>query len=118
MHRHKNTDGCLEQSLDNECEIEVKQVDEKEEIRAGFVYVALPNYHLLLEDDGTFSLSVEETVNYARPSVDVTFELAASVYGQELIGIVLTGANKDGNQGLKQNKEGRWPCNCPDTRNI
>ncbi|MBT3878078.1 MAG: chemotaxis protein CheB [Candidatus Scalindua sp.] len=105
MHRHKDADGYLEQLLDNECKMRVKQADEKEEITAGVVYVAPPNYHLLIEDDGVFSMSVEGAVNYARPSVDVVFESAAEVYGKGLIGVVLTGANKDGSQGLKIIKE-------------
>ncbi len=105
MHRHKNTDTYLEQSLDNECKIHVKQADEKEEIKAGVVYVAPPNYHLLIEDDCTFSMSVEGAVNYARPSVDVVFESAAEVYGNALIGVIMTGANKDGSLGLKRIKE-------------
>ena len=105
MHRHKSTDGCLEQLLDNDCKMHVKQADEKEGITAGVVYVAPPNYHLLIEDDGTFSLSVEGAVNYARPSVDVVFESAAEAYGQGLIGVILTGANKDGSEGLKKIKE-------------
>ncbi len=105
MHRHKDADGYLEQSLDNECKMRVKQADAREEIKAGVVYVAPPNYHLLIEDDGSFSLSVAGAVNYARPSVDVVFESAAEVYGKGLIGVVLTGANKDGSQGLKKIKE-------------
>ncbi len=105
MHRHKDADGYLERSLGNECKMLVKQADEKEEIKAGVVYVAPPNYHLLIEDDGTFSMSVEGAVNYARPSVDVVFESAAEVYGQGLIGVILTGANKDGSQGLRKIKE-------------
>jgi two-component system chemotaxis response regulator CheB len=59
----------------------------------------------LIEDDGTFSMSVEAAVNYARPSVDVVFESAAEVYGKGLIGVILTGANKDGSLGLKRIKE-------------
>ena len=105
MHRHKDTDGYLERLLDSECKMRVKQADEKEEIKAGVVYLAPPNYHLLIEDDGTFSMSVAGAVNYARPSVDVVFESAAEVYGKGLIGVVLTGANKDGSQGLKKIKE-------------
>ena len=105
MHRHKETDGYLERSLNDECNMHVKQADEKEEIKAGIVYVAPPNYHLLIEDDGTFSMSVEGPVNYARPSVDVVFESAAEVYGEGLIGVILTGANKDGSRGLKKIKE-------------
>ena len=105
MHRHKDTDGYLEQSLKNKCKIHVKQADEKEKIEMGVVYVAPPNYHLLIEDDGTFSMSVEGVVNNARPSVDVFFESAAEVYGEGLIGVILTGANRDGSQGLKKIKE-------------
>ena len=105
MHRHKETDGYLERSLNDECNMHVKQADEKEEIRAGIVYVAPPNYHLLIEDDGTFSMSIEGPVNYARPSVDVAFESAAEVYREGLIGIILTGANQDGSRGLKKIKE-------------
>jgi len=105
MHRHKDTGAYLERSLDNDCKMHVKQADEKEKIKAGVVYVAPPNYHLLIEDDGTFSMSVEGAVNYARPSVDVVFESAAEVYGKGLIGVILTGANKDGSLGLKRIKE-------------
>lgn len=105
MHRHKDPGSYLERSLDIECKMHVKQADEKEEIKAGVVYVAPPNYHLLIEDDGMFSMSVEEAVNYARPSIDVVFESAAGVYGERLVGVILTGANKDGSQGLKKVKE-------------
>jgi len=105
MHRHKETDGYLERSLDDGCKMHVKQADEKEEIKAGIVYVAPPNYHLLIEDDCTFSISVEGPINYARPSVDVVFESAAEIYREGLIGIILTGANKDGSLGLKKIKE-------------
>jgi len=105
MHRHKDTDSYLERSLDDSSKMHVKQADEKEEIKAGVVYVAPPNYHLLIEDDGTFSMSVEGAVNYARPSIDVVFESAAEVYGEGLVGVILTGANKDGSLGLKKIKE-------------
>jgi two-component system, chemotaxis family, protein-glutamate methylesterase/glutaminase len=104
-HRHSDSDDYLEQSLNSECEIRVKQADEKEAINDGVVYIAPPNYHLLIEDDNTFSMSVEGAVNYARPSIDVLFESAAYVYGPELIGIILTGANNDGSQGLKKIKK-------------
>jgi two-component system chemotaxis response regulator CheB len=115
MHRHKDPDGYLERLLDNECKMRVKRAHEKEEIKAGVVYVAPPNYHLLIEDDGMFSMSVAGAVNYARPSVDVVFESAAEVYGKELIRVVLTGANKDGSRGVRKNKGSGRPCNCPDT---
>ena len=63
------------------------------------------NYHLLLESDKTFSLTVDEKVNYSRPSIDVTFKSVADVFGEKLIGIILTGANSDGAMGLKTIKD-------------
>jgi two-component system chemotaxis response regulator CheB len=104
VHRHKDSDDHLERSLNNACEINVKQADEKEHIKDGMVYFGPPNYHLLIEDDYTFSLSQGQVVNYARPSIDIMFESAAYVYGPKLIGIALTGANDDGSQGLKKIK--------------
>lgn len=77
----------------------------KGKIEPGTVYVAPPNYHLLIERDKTVSLSVTERVNFSRPSIDVLFESASDAYGDRLIGIVLTGANSDGAKGLKKIKE-------------
>ena len=83
----------------------VKDADEKESIRPGFVYFAPPNYHLLIEDDRMFSLSIDPKVHFTRPSVDVLFESAADVYGDSLMGIVLSGANQDGAEGLLRIKQ-------------
>ena len=82
-----------------------KEADEKEEIRPGTIYIAPPNYHLLIENDGSFSLSVDEKVSYARPSIDVLFETAAMAFKQQVIGIILTGSNHDGAAGLKAIKD-------------
>ena len=68
--------------------------------KIGFVYIAPPDYHLLVEDDKTFSLSADEPVRYSRPSIDVLFETAALVFKIRLIGIILTGANNDGAAGI------------------
>ena len=105
MHRHPHSDDYLEKSLDNDCAIQVKQADEKEKIRNGTAYFAPPNYHLLVEDAHTLSLSVEQAVHYARPAIDLLFESAAYVYGETLAGLILTGANSDGAKGLKKIKE-------------
>ena len=80
----------------------VFEVDEKIAIEKGKVYVAPPNYHVLIEKDFTFSLTVEARESYARPSIDVTFETASDAYKHQLIGILLTGANHDGAKGLKR----------------
>lgn len=91
----------LAKLLDERCPLSVKEADEQDEILPGRVYLAPPNYHLLVERDGFLSLSADAYVSFARPSVDVLFESAAAVFGPGLIGIVLTGANYDGSQGLK-----------------
>ena len=69
------------------------------------VYLAPPNYHLLVEEDRTLTLSTEKRVCFARPSIDVLFETAADAYGPGLVGLVLTGANHDGSSGLRRIKE-------------
>jgi two-component system chemotaxis response regulator CheB len=104
-HRHPDSDDYLEQHMNEHCSLPVKQADEKEKVIPGVIYFAPPNYHLLIEDNRTFSLSVEAPVNYARPSIDVLFESALGVFGSGLVGIVLTGANNDGSRGLKKIKQ-------------
>jgi len=105
QHVSPYSDNYMTFHLDRISKIKVKEVDEKEKVTAGIVYTAPPNYHVLVEEDETFSLSVEERINYARPSIDVLFESAADVYGPTLVGVILTGANNDGSQGLRKVKE-------------
>ena len=105
QHMSPDADNYLPLFLNNMKKIKVKEADEKELPQPGIAYVAPPNYHLLIEHDKTFSLTVGERVNYARPSIDVLFETAAEAYGEGLIGIILTGANNDGTVGLKKIKE-------------
>lgn len=88
--------------LDEQCAIRVKEADEMETAAAGTVYLAPPNYHLQVEKDGSLSLSVDPPVMFARPSVDVLFESAASVFGAGLIGVVMTGVGSDGSNGLRR----------------
>jgi two-component system chemotaxis response regulator CheB len=71
-------------------------------IEAGSVYVAPADYHLLVEPDSYFTLSMEEPIRYSRPSIDVTFTSAADAFGARTIGVILTGANADGAAGLKR----------------
>ncbi len=100
QHRSKDQKHLLEDVLQQRCKIKIKQVDEKEHIEKGIVYIAPPDYHLFIERDHTFSLSSDPLVSYSRPSIDVLFESAAHVYRTSLIGILLTGANSDGSAGL------------------
>lgn len=104
QHISPHSDSTWINILNKECSIAVKEADEKEEIVSNTIYFAPPNYHLLIERDKTFSLSIDERVNYARPSIDVLFESASDAYKDNLIGIILTGSNHDGSEGLKKIK--------------
>lgn len=105
QHRQAGQDEALAHFYSSHTHLAVSEAGEKEKIQANHLYLAPPDYHLLIEQDESFSLSVEEKVNYCRPSIDVLFESAADVYGFNLAGIILSGANKDGAQGLKRIKE-------------
>ena len=91
--------------LNDKSNLTIKEADEKEKIEKGTVYIAPANYHLLIEKNKTFSLTIDERVNFARPSIDVLFESAAEAYKNKLIGVVLTGSNHDGAKGIKRIKE-------------
>jgi len=93
--------------LGRKLSVQVKEADEKKEIMPGHVYIAPPNYHLFIESDRTFSLSIDEKVNYSRPSIDVLFESAVDAYGSALAGVILTGASADGAEGLKKIKHNK-----------
>jgi two-component system chemotaxis response regulator CheB len=99
QHRSKDQVELLEEVLRHKCTITIKQADEKEKIDKGIVYVAPPGYHLLIEKDMTFSLSSDEHV-LSKPSIDILFESAAEVFHNKLVGIILTGANSDGANGI------------------
>lgn len=105
QHLSPSSDNYLVYFLNQFTHLTVKEADEKETISRGYVYIAPPNFHLLVEEDFTLSLNVEEKVNFARPSIDVLFETAAEAYKNQLIGIILTGANHDGANGIAQIKK-------------
>lgn len=105
QHQHEMSDNYLIRSLNEQCRLNVVEAQEKDKIMPGTAYIAPPSYHLMVERDRTFSLCADEPVSYARPSIDVLFETAADVYRDKLIGIILTGANSDGSQGLNKIKE-------------
>ncbi len=101
QHRSKDRKELLEEILQSKLSIKIKQADEKENIRGGVVYIAPPDYHLLIEEDQTFSLTTDNPVRFSRPSIDVMFESAAYAYKEHLLGIILTGANSDGAAGIE-----------------
>jgi two-component system, chemotaxis family, protein-glutamate methylesterase/glutaminase len=86
--------------LQTKCRIAVKEAEDKEYASPGVAYFAPSDYHLLVEADGSLSLSSDEPVNHSRPSIDVMFESAADAFGPALAALVLTGANHDGAHGL------------------
>ena len=88
------------------CALAVREAEDKAELAPACVQVAPPGYHLLIEEDETFSLSVDAKVCGSRPSIDVLFESAADAFGGRVIGIVLTGANDDGARGLRAIADG------------
>jgi two-component system chemotaxis response regulator CheB len=85
--------------------IPVKEAADKEPIAPGTLYFAGPGYHLSVEADLSLSLSQEERVFFSRPSIDILFESAADAYDSRLAGVLLTGANNDGAQGMARIKE-------------
>lgn len=86
--------------LASRCALAIKEAEDKEPFAPGTLYIAPANYHLLVERDRWFSLSVDEHVHFSRPSIDVLFESAADAFGAGLLGVLLTGANEDGARGL------------------
>ncbi|HMJ13564.1 MAG TPA: chemotaxis protein CheB [Polyangiaceae bacterium] len=92
--------SLLAQVLSSQCALTAREAEDKEPLAASTVYVAPPNYHLLIERTHTFSLSADEPVNFSRPAIDVLFESAATAFGSRLAALVLTGANSDGALGL------------------
>ena len=101
QHRHKDSDHLLRTLLQERSTLRVFEVEDKMPLEHGHIYVAPPNYHTLIEP-GYFSLSTEAPVRFSRPSIDVTFASAADSYAHRTVGIVLTGANDDGAEGLRR----------------
>lgn len=99
IHRDKEESGDLLPLLDADCALPIGFPLDKEPILAGHVYLAPPNYHMLIEGDH-FAYSMDEPEDYARPSINVLFESAADTYGAKVTGIVLTGMRQDGARGL------------------
>lgn len=101
VHVPPDRDSVLAELCQAKCRLTVKEAEDKEPIVGGTVYFAPPGYHLLIEADKTLALSSDEPVLFSRPSIDVLFESAADAYGSEVLGIILTGANHDGAEGLR-----------------
>jgi two-component system chemotaxis response regulator CheB len=104
LHRLKEYRNGFVESLNFASSLPVCEPLDKDPIKAGRVYLSPANYHLLIENTRTFALSTEEEVNFSRPALDITFQSAAKCYGDKMIGILLSGANRDGAEGLEYSK--------------
>lgn len=102
QHQHAYSGNALQRILARQTSLPVVDVEDKQEMLPGQIHIAPANYHLLIESDGCFALSVDAPVNFSRPSIDVTFESLALQFGRRCLGVLLTGANDDGVEGLRQ----------------
>lgn len=105
QHLSPRSDSFMAHYFNQISALQIKEADPFEPIRPSHIYIAPPNYHMLVEKDKSISLNVDQKVSYARPSIDVLFESAARVYQNKLIGVILTGANEDGAKGIRLIKE-------------
>lgn len=105
IHRKNDADSLLPQLLASRTVMPVREIEDKELMLPNHLYVAPGDYHLLIEDKKSFSLDCSEKWHHSRPSLDVTFESAAQVFGPRVIAVLLSGANADGAVGLRRIKE-------------
>lgn len=111
LHRKAQSGDILRTLLQQFTKIPVIEVEDKTEINNNTLYIVPADYHLLFENKKNMSLDSSEKMNYSRPSIDVTFRSAAEIYGEHMIGILLSGANADGVEGLcyiKKNNGQVW----------
>lgn len=100
LHLPRDRPSLLAEVFSPKCALRVREAQDKEPVAPGTVYFAPSNYHLLVDDGPQLALSTDDLVHHSRPSIDVLFESAADVYREHLLGVLLTGANEDGAEGL------------------
>lgn len=105
LHRKAQAASILPKLLQQFSASQVVEIEDKTEIQVNMIYIVPSDYHLLFENKNTVSLDSSEKMNYSRPSIDVTFRSAAEIFGQNLVGVLLSGANADGVIGLNYIKE-------------
>jgi two-component system, chemotaxis family, protein-glutamate methylesterase/glutaminase len=101
LHLPRERPSLLADIFAPQCRRPIVEAQDKEPVAPGTVYIAPPDYHLLIDEGPAIALSTDEVVHFSRPSIDVLFESAADVYGRGLLGIVLSGWNQDGADGLE-----------------
>jgi two-component system chemotaxis response regulator CheB len=100
--RHRS---LMAEILSRRTTLRVKQAEEGDILSPSTVYIAKPNHHLLVNPDGTLSLSQSEQVHFVRPSADLLFESVAASYKDRAIAVVLTGTGSDGTKGVQAIKK-------------
>ncbi len=101
LHRLKHVRSGFVEALELKSNLPIVEPHDKMHIAAGKIYLAPANYHLLIELGNHFALSTAENINHSRPSIDITFETASKIFRHKMLGIILSGANRDGAKGLK-----------------
>lgn len=104
LHQPAQAESMLRSILSRHSRLPVQEVADKDELQPGRIYLAPPNYHLLLEKDLTFSLCLSAPVHYCRPAIDVSMTAVADACCERVIGVILTGANNDGTEGMRRIK--------------
>jgi two-component system chemotaxis response regulator CheB len=105
LHRNVGFESMLEGLFSSRTSLSIKEVEEKDPLLGGTVYLCPADYHVLLETDRSFSLDYSERVHFSRPSIDVTLRSAADVYGGGLMAVLLSGGNADGVEGMQYVKD-------------
>ena len=105
LHRLKHIRSGFVEALSIKAAMPIKEPKDKELIKHGKIYLAPANYHMYVELGNKFALSTEDPVNHSRPSIDLAFESVAYNYNKKAVGIILSGANRDGAMGLKAIKD-------------
>lgn len=101
LHRNVGFESSLEDLISARTGLPIKEVEEKDPVRGGTIYLCPADYHVLVEQDLSFSLDYSERVNFSRPSIDVIFRSAADVFGAGFLAVLLSGGNADGVEGLQ-----------------
>lgn len=105
VHLRPSEPTMLPLVLARRCALPVRIPDDKQPCSAGVVWLAPPDFHLLVELDRSFALSLDEPVHFSRPAIDSLFMSAADAWGPSLVAIVLSGANRDGADGARAVRE-------------
>jgi len=120
IHRKTQTTNILPTLLQQFSQLDVVEVEDKTDLESNKIYIVPADYHLLFENRAKMSLDVSEKVNYSRPSIDVTFKSAAETFRSNLVGVLLSGANADGVEGMEyiQNNGGQIWIQNPSTAEV